>query len=748
MEILSLPNLIKHLQSPSKRVQMWATYHLVERWEEHAHDFVSLLIESNIPEIQESGIYLIGRKKLTDFAFPLFRIFNSSEGALHQATITALAEMQYSELERPLWNWLDELLASNEVNLLALQCATQNLLLFDSNNSWWEINKRISSYYNHHIKSLALFSGLSEYITTQEQLTEVIQHYATYRDHFTDPQFMNYFLSVFDNQEIIEFIRLRMNYGYSMRLIYQECLNLLEWNIPPELTEILKTIDTYCTEQSIYLLPEILIEFIRVMSPNGKKSLEEHFLEQFKKVFSSWHDTIIKIQDQEFFFILSLPLAHFIKEIEKDCLRSPQQNTTRIARIYHSPFLRSSFMVHVINLLADKSLERHSPPSYPIDFINDTPKDALWRLVTGQTETMDYPFSLLLPKPWEYDIPILIPQLVKIYKQKFEHFIATSQQKEVDYALELFKKEPDQEIVSLTLKHFTLLINQHFHLFFEFIEHIPDQRFIDPLIQHHREGETEIQQLIELLCEIHHHPNPFSEPPATNQKNIGYARILCPECHTSYRYPINILYFDQEALEQRRLFTNKDIWTTDTFSCKNCHSTLPFEVGDNFLANLYAEMLTAHLLKLSEEEKKALAIYKPLHFPRYFGKKTNPGVFLKKVKADLQTNRLSKADQSQLLLELGKLYLAIEKLTEAQETFRQSLDLVGDQPLALFNIGIIAFRQKNIHDARLHFSRFTRLYSAKDFEQEEENLFNLATHYLEILDHREFKRTTFKLISS
>ncbi|MBF0286578.1 MAG: tetratricopeptide repeat protein [SAR324 cluster bacterium] len=690
---------------------------------------------------------MIGRKKLTDFAFPLFRIFSSSKGALHQAVIAALAEMQYKELERPLWNWLDELLASDEVNLPALQCATKNLLLFDPDKSWWKINKRIGSHYNNHIKSLALFGGLSEYITTQDQLNQSVQHYAAYRNHFTDPQFMNYFWNVFDNQEIIEFIRLRMNYGYSMRLIFQECLNLLEWHIPATLTEVLKKIDTCCTEQSPHLLPGVLIESIRIMSPDGEKSLEEHFLEAFQGAHSDWEDTIITIQDQEFFFMLSLPLVHFIKEIEKTCLAFPQENTTRIARIYHSPFLRSSFMTRVINLLADKLLERHSQSTQTIDFINDNPKEALWRLVTGQAEIIDYPFSLILPKPWEYDIPFLIPHLIKIYKKKFEHFIATSQHKEIDYALELFKKEPDQEIVILTLKHFTLLINQHFHLFFEFIEHIPDQRFIAPLIHHHREGEEEIQQLIELLCEIHHHPNPFSEP-TINQKNIAYARILCPECHTSYRYSINALYFDQEVLEQRRLFTNHDIWTTDVFVCKNCHAILPFEVGDNFLANLYAEMLTAHLLKLNEEEKEALAIYHPLHFPQYFGKKTNPSVFLKKVEADLHTNRLSKKKQSQLLLELGKLYLAIEKLAEAQEAFRQSLDLVGSQPFALFNLGVIAFRQKNIHDARLHFSRFTRLYHAKDFEQEEENLFNLASHYLEILDHREFKRTTFKLINS
>jgi len=750
MEILSESHLIQQLQSSSPRVQMWAAYHLTERWYENAHEFVGQLIESDIPEIKESGVYLIGHQKLTDFAFPVFRIFDSAEGSLKKVAVTTLTEIRYSALERCLWEWLEELLSDNGVNHQALQYATQSLILFDPENNWWAVNDKIPPFYKHHIKSLALFGALCEHVKTPDQLAQVAHHYSHYRDNFTDPQFINYFLNVFDNQEIIEFLRLRSNYGYSMRLIYQECLNILGWNLSTEFLEVLDKIDIYCTGQIMGPLPDLLIESIHLMFPDEKPFLEEHFLEHFKTVLSNWEATIIKIQDQEFFFILSLPLIRFVKEAEKPCLTNPEKNTARIARIYHSPFLRLPFMTHIINLLGDTSWNLGATPSYYPNFITDTPKEALWRFMTGQIGTSDYPFSTTLPKPWIYEIPLLIPRLIQFYKKKFEHYIANGQHQEIDYALELFKRQPDDEIIEFMLKHFTFLINQHFHLFFEFIEYLPDQRFIAKLMHHYREGEEEIQQLIELLCEIYQQPDLFSDqissppPPET----ITYVRILCPECHTLYRYPITLLYFDQEALEQRHLFTNKDIWTTDMLACKNCQAPLPFEIEDRFLANLYAEMLTAHLLKLSEEEQKALIIYKPLAFPRYFGKKINPGIFFKKVKADLNTNRLSRPDQSQLLLELGKLYLAIEQLPEAQEAFQKSLDLIDSQRLALFNLGIIAFRQKNIYEARLHFSRFTRLYSAADFQLEEENLYNLAKHYLEILNRREFKRSTFKLINS
>lgn len=748
MEILSLPYLKKRLQSSHKRVQMWAAYHLAERWHEQANEFVGALIESDIPEIKESGVYLVGHQQLHDFAFPIFRIFNSEEGILKRAAVRALTAIQYPALARSLWSWLEELFLTTDVNYQTLQDATQSFLLFDPEKNWWAINEKVSHHYHHHIKSLALFGALSEFVQTPDQLSQITHHYSHYRNNFTDPQFLNYFLKVFDNQEIIEFIRLRANHGYSMRLIYQECLNILGWNLSAEFLKVLEKIDTHCIKQSMAALPDLLIATMRLMFPHKEKFFEEYFLEHFKSVLLHWKDTIVKIQDQEFFFILSLPLIRFVKEAEKSCLALPEKNATRIARIYHSPLMRLPFMTSIINLFAEKSWAKTTTPSYHSNFTTDTPREALWRLVTHQTPILDYPFCSTLPTPWEYDIPFLLPRLLEIYKQKLEHCITTGQCEEINYALELFMRQPDEEIVDLMLIHFTQLINQHFHLFFEFIEYFPDQRFITKLIQHHRDGEKEIQQLIELLCEIHQQPHTF--PPqslASESLDIMHVRILCPECHTSYRYPITVLYFDQETLEQRHVFTNKDIWTTDKLACKNCYATLPFEIEERFLANLYTELLAAHLLKVNEEEQKALAIYKPLMFPQYFGKKINPGIFLKKAIADLNANRFSASEQSQLLLEIGKLYLAIEQLGEAQEAFQKSLDLAGNQSLALFNLGIIAFRQKNIYEARLHFSRFIRLYSAADFEAEAKNLFQLALHYLEVLNHREFKRSTFKLLS-
>ena len=746
MEILSLPYLKAQLQSPAPRVQMWAAYHLAERWHENAPEFVRSMLESEVQEIKESAIYLVGRQQLHEFAFPLLKIFNREGGALKTAAVVALTDLQYSTLEGSLWLWLEELLAAHEVNYQTLQEATQSFLSFDPEKNWWALNRKVPDHYPHHIKSLALFGALSEGAKTPEKLAQITHHYSIYRHHFTDPQFLNFLLHIFDNQEIVAFIRLRVHQGYSMRLIYQECLNILGWNLSPDFLKLLDEIDSHCVQHTMEALPGLLCKTLRLVFPHEEKFFEEHFLEHFKTVLSHWGKAIVKIQDQEFFFILSLPLIRFVKEAEKDCLAAPESHATRIARIYHSPLLRPSFMTGIINLLAKTSCPETDPLLYAPSAVSDTPREALWKLVSHQIPATDYPFAVVLPNPWDYDIPFLLPRLVEIYKRKLEHCLSKGQQGEVDYALELFKRQPDAEIVDLMLRHFTPLINQHFHWFFELIECLPDQRFIPKLIQHHREGEREIQELIEFLCALHQQPDPFDHP-LEEQKDQTFVRILCPECQTSYRYPISVLYFDQEALEQRHVFTNQDIWTTDRLACKNCEARLPLQVAAHFLANLYTEMLAAHLLKVSDEEQQALATYKPLAFPRYFGKKINPGIFLKKAQADLNAQRLAPHEQSQLLLEIGKLHLALEQFPEAQAAFQKSLERAGNQPLALFNLGVTAFHQKNIYEARLHFSRFQQLFTPSDFEAEDKNLYHLASHYLEILNHREFKRSTFKLLS-
>lgn len=747
MEILTLNFLKERLTDSVPRVRMWATYHLVELWGEEAGEFIGYLIDSEIDSIKESGIYLIGKYNLTEYAFRLLHFFNSNNKSLRSAAALSMAEMCYENAERPLFNWLEKLLDSNEINISEFQNAFKCYLLFDQEKGWDYLEQKLSNHYDNHLKSINLFSPLCEQANTPERIIKLQKHYKLYRKNFNDPEFFTQWVNLFESENISDFIRKRLRYGYPLSLIYQECMNILGWKINPDAQKLFNIIDRCCTENIVEELPQTLLEFMSQTFNDAEYSQEGVFLQETENYIEDWSDAILKIRDGEFYLILAMPLLYFIKKAEIECLKNLENSVTRISRIYHSPLLRFSFMCKVIkNIIKNKFRNYPFAPLLP-DFTHESFQDALWRIATNSINE-NYPFPKILPEPWQYKIPEVISHLLEWYTQNFDTFIATQQNEHIEYALKLFHRNPDESTIELVLKYFPVLINRHFNTFFEFVEYLPDKRFIEKLIQHYRPGETDIYQLVNFLCAIHNEKAVSEKLLVMNEENHEAptsVRILCPECHCSYQYGLQILYFDVEPLEQRRMLTSNDLWTPSTLLCKACNANLPFILDQSYLSSLYSELLTARVLKLTEEEQKIWDVFKPLVFPIYFGKKTNPGIFIRKVEIDLKSNHISSHDKGKLLLELGKLYLAIEKLDESQTSFRKSLELLGISPIALFNLGIIAFRNKNLFDARLHFSRLVNSFTIEDFPNDQENLIELASHYLLLLEQREFKRASFKI---
>ncbi|MCH2293187.1 MAG: hypothetical protein MK439_11700, partial [SAR324 cluster bacterium] len=64
-----------------------------------------------------------------------------------------------------------------------------------------------------------------------------------------------------------------------------------------------------------------------------------------------------------------------------------------------------------------------------------------------------------------------------------------------------------------------------------------------------------------------------------------------------------------------------------------------------------------------------------------------------------------------------------------------------------FFLGLIAYQEKNLAEARTHFNSFVRSSRSEDFEMEDENLHQVASHYLELMERKEFKRSSFKLLN-
>jgi len=346
-------------------------------------------------------------------------------------------------------------------------------------------------------------------------------------------------------------------------------------------------------------------------------------------------------------------------------------------------------------------------------------------------------------------VPELSRQLAACYLQHFEALVAETLHDHLDYALQLFTRHPSPETVELLIAHFHFLINQHYHTCFDFIERNPDPRFIEPLTVHHRKGEAAVGQLLFLLCTAHGQPLPEGIDEGSAQHDIGdllSVRIPCGHCRTAYHYGLSLLYYNPDAIEQRQPFSDDDLWTPDTLVCKNCEAPLRFQMDAGFRSGLYMEMLTAHLLRLSEDEAQRLTNIRPLRFPKFLRRTMHPGKFLRRVTQELDAATHPSEERAELLLELGRLRRELGEIEEAQEALQQSVELGGKSPDALFHLGVIAFQRKNLFEARLHFSQLVQTTQPEDFEFKEENLHQLASHYLDLLDRREVRRSGFKIM--
>lgn len=289
-------------------------------------------------------------------------------------------------------------------------------------------------------------------------------------------------------------------------------------------------------------------------------------------------------------------------------------------------------MKYVLTLLAESTQKTHLLKNKPPPPITELTKETLWKLVTHQIDQEHYPFPSVLPNPGGYSIEIAIKNLVSFCELHFEKWVKISRREHLVYALKLFRSRPSQQSTNLVLKHFTLLINQFFNETFEFIEYVPSQDFIEPLAHHYREGETDLNQLIQFIGSVHQVSvpsiKPFLEIATASPRTT--VRILCSSCHNSYHYPIQTLYFDEECIDHRIPFKNNDLWVPEKLFCKNCNALLSFKSDDSFRSALYAEVLTLQLLNVREEERSALEMFRPLAFPKYFRKKNKSCYFYQK----------------------------------------------------------------------------------------------------------------------
>jgi hypothetical protein len=756
-DLLSLPFLVERLSYASNQVRMWAAFQLVDRWQEACPRYLDKLWEAPQEEIRESAIGLIGRYQMQAYAFPLMRVFSSKEHPFSHAAGVALGRLGYEPVGKLLRRWFHDTVTNAEATPIELEAATEALLFYDEAGHWEDVYTHLAGCHQNHAFFSTLFAQLCLHAQTPRHVRLLAEAYGPARELFNDVHLTQHLVDTIGRSNLCRFLQARLNGGYRLNAVYQECLKVLGWEIAdPETRGLLDGL-AQCsnTREGLEAFVPLAGALLARLAPEAEgTAFVSAFLQGCTSWLAEWESAILKVRELEFHLLASLPLVALLTQVEAQCLAAPEQEALRITRIYQSPLLSPQFMSQVLNLLSRRergpAMDALGSAAFS-GWVRETEKDALWKLYTGQLEGVDYPLEQVVPQPWEYPVPDLMPRLVRLLEERLPGYVAAERREAVDYCLEVFRRSGGTAQVERLLPHFEALINHHYHPFVELMTHLPDVRFLQPLVNHFRPGEEDLLRLIHFICDVHRRPYP--ELPAGPQEDeepampAGMVRLLCRTCGGAYQYVAGPVFVDEERIEQRQIPTAREVWTPTRFECKKCSSPVPFDPDERFLNDLFTELLAARLFPPGTRDEAALSHVHLIQFPRLDGKPLNPAHFLKEVERALDACE-APGQETPYLLELGRFQMEISQAGAAKQTFQRIVAGPSKCPQALYYLGVLAFQEKNLYEARLYFSRLVQTSTREDFDNELDNPVDMAHHYLKLLDKRDFKRSHFHLISS
>ena len=753
--LLNLPFLKARLKSHSKQVSLWAAYQLMDRHQDSAEEFMEALWTADYDEIRESAVNLVGKYALQDYAFPLLRLFDGDSSSMSLAAGRALAQLRYEPAERMLFNWFQSLVPNPDAKRGDIEAAASSLLLFDPNRHWQTVAAWLEPNRRNHAIFSTLFAVLARHARTREHVETLASAYLVPREVFHDFQLTQSLVDLVGQSGVNRYLQGRLGAGYPLLAIYSECLRVLGLEISQEAQQLLGEL-AQCgnSTQGVRHFARLLEPLTAALLPGHALSPQARgFIHGSQEWLGRWDEAILKVREVEYALLASLPLVRLVSHVEAQCLANPHEEALRISQVYQSPLISPQFMEQVLNLLTPRPNQAGASALESVSYsswLRDEEKDALWKLSTGQLDELDYPFDQVLPTPWLCAVPHVLERFKQILLQRFSGYLLAGRRQSVDYCLEVFRRLGGSQIVPLCLGNFEQLINRHYHGLIELITHIPDMRFLAPLVRHFRAGESELSRLIRFICDVHQLPYPAviqrCEETGEQQAPGLTVRLSCGACGSSYQYPVSRLFVNEDCLDQRQVPGIENIWSPEKTRCKNCERTVAFEPDDGFLQDLYSELLARQLFTVSDGPG-VLEEVRVIQFPTLNGTVRHPDLFLPRAQAVLNAAEPG-AEDTKLLLELGRFQMEVERPEAAKTTLRKILSGPQKCPLALYLLGVLAFQEKNIYEARLHFSQLTSTSSREEFGQELDNPHDMAHHYLKLLDKREFKRSHFQLISS
>ena len=770
-EIYSQELLIKTLHSKQEMVALWGAYQFLVLYPDQFSEVAEHFFNSEYTEIQEAGIAKINAEEARKYSAELAHFFRSGNSLLKGAAAICMAKFPNDISTTMLHKWFEDLKENRSYTHSDFEAASYALLLENPERNLPYLLSYLNTTQEDLIKSSILFKLLLQFCDSEVFITELVDQYFILRELYSDADLTYHMLFTLDQMESVEWLNQQLSLGFKVSSIYEESLALLEIQITQREKDILEELESsfpYDLDVSKAGQPSEFITQIQELTESvfftprkgmlGEKLLG--YLTGFYKNQTYFNKTIPKIFDLEKSFILSIPLLIAIENQLENWLDAPEKYTHQLAQYYHSYLLRNQYREKILKLFfpapivwpKEKTLI-HSK-SVPVKESTSI-HEILWLLYRGELLGVDLNWPSLFPNP---DISIHLTEcLIQIYRNNFAYFVKKNDKIAVDYALQLFQLMPGEQNIQLIVEHFESLYQYHTAILYQTIEYQPHPDFLPLLTRHYHKEEYETAELILFISEIFQQDLPaeiqadmakYRDLDHTGKGFKNRIRLQCESCQSVWQYPVNVIYVDEEVLNQSNKLKPDSIWVEETFNCRRCKAPLSPVLDEKQLDEIAKQSRMNLLLKLAPEpSKKRLGqgiIIFP--FPQYRGKTYNPHNFIKLISELEKTGDTTKQELEEALFKLASLYEVFEAWSDVKSTLLKIDPEEQNMAGLKSRLGVAEYKLSNLPEARTHFSKLVTMEEQGQLQNHDKLYLDLANFYLGIINSKDTLRSQLKVI--
>ncbi|MDH5559363.1 MAG: hypothetical protein OEY59_00745 [Deltaproteobacteria bacterium] len=771
-KIYSLKTIKDALVSRNETVAIWGAYqfliHYPDKVEKEIHNF----IDSPFIEIQEAGLSKISELKLDQHFKDAVKIFRESEGQLKYAAAYCLSVFPNDFSIGLLQKWYRQLVMSEQSTRIELEVAVDSFLNIDKKRHIPIVLQDLMSYRKDLIKSTVLIGSLLLFCEEKEEIERIIDHYFIIRDLFSDVELTFQFINFFGKMEIYEWISSKLLSGYSLNSILKQCLNMFGINVNILDQQLWHDVDRSLKSffETHSDIPKKYGEFIEGVYKIIKNIKDVIPLEDYHRqlwVVEKFHDkkeqfgnTVIKINKLESFYLLSIPIYLIVSKYVKQWLENPDENLHHIANYYHSSLLTQENQERILNLFfpeapiwTGKQL-KITKKEFSLS-IEKSKSEVLWGLFQGKFLGYDIPWSSFFPNP-NYS-KYLVDVLFQIYFENFKYYIDKKDVIAVDYALKLFQLHPQKKIIGLLWKNFDYLTETHYEMLYQTIEYLPDESFLELLIDCDQPMDDQKAELLLFLSQVLK-----IEIPDSLKKDIlseGFikrksglvmsARLRCDHCGIVSSYNLDKVYIDESVIYYMENFLTESVWIPNDIYCSDCNSIIPFRLDEIQLEELKNQVRVERSHKFNEIGTVKGSSHKIyfIDFPRYLEKSYNPIDFDKLVMKMSSGGIISNGELQELKMKQARIKKSLEKWDEIIDILEDVKPSKKNKVEWNFLMGLANYRLSGYVDSRQYFGYIDKNYVDGKNSTALSYFVEQSRYFLETMDSYDSKKARLKLVN-